>query len=86
MTKITMALEEVSSHLLMLKKEELLIQRNNDLKKENIDFKAIKTSGDINQNVKLSQIGGKNLFVKKLKRNFWKRNWYCCSLFKRYYP
>ena len=38
------------------KVKKLLIQKNNDLKEENIDFKAIKTSGDINQNVKLSEI------------------------------
>ena len=49
------------------KVKKLLIQKNNDLKKENIDFKAIKTSGDINQNVKLSEIGGKNLFCKEIE-------------------
>ena len=36
------------------------------MKEENIDFKAIKTSGDINKNVKLSEIGGKNLFCKEI--------------------
>ncbi len=49
------------------KVKKLLIQKNNDLKEENIDFKAIKTSGDINQNVKLSEIGGKNLFCKEIE-------------------
>jgi hydroxymethylbilane synthase len=40
---------------------------NKDLKEENINFKAIKTSGDINQNIKLSEIGGKNLFCKEIE-------------------
>ena len=47
--------------------KELLIQKNNDLNEESIDFKAIKTSGDINQNVKLCEIGGKNLFCKEIE-------------------
>ena len=33
----------------------------------NIYFKAIKTSGDINQNIKLSEIGGKKLFCKEIE-------------------
>ena len=37
------------------------------LKEKNINFKAIKTSGDINQNIKLSEIGGKNLFCKEIE-------------------
>ena len=54
------------------KVKELLIQRNNDLKEENINFKAIKTSGDMNQNVKLSEIGGKNLFCKEIEEKLLK--------------
>ena len=53
--------------------KELLIQKNTDLKEENIDFKAIKTSGDINQNVKLSEIGGKNLFCKEIEEKLLKK-------------
>ncbi len=68
MTKITIGARGSKLSLAYVEKvKELLIQRNNDLKKENIDFKAIKTSGDINQNVKLSEIGGKNLFCKEVE-------------------
>ena len=49
------------------KVKELLIRGNSDLKEENINFEAIKTSGDINQNIKLSDIGGKNLFCKEIE-------------------
>ena len=34
---------------------------------QSINFKAIKTSGDINQNIRLSEIGGKNLFCKEIE-------------------
>tara|TARA_B100000902_G_scaffold390056_1_gene438320 strand:- start:556 stop:1476 length:921 start_codon:yes stop_codon:yes gene_type:complete len=51
------------------KVKDLLIQRNSELKEEKINFKAIKTSGDINQNIKLSEIGGKNLFCKEIEEN-----------------
>jgi len=44
-----------------------LFQENKELKEENINFKAIKTSGDINQNIRLSEIGGKNLFCKEIE-------------------
>jgi hydroxymethylbilane synthase len=45
----------------------LLLKENRGLKEENINFNAIKTSGDINQNRKLSEIGGKNLFCKEIE-------------------
>ena len=44
-----------------------MLQENKELKEENINFKAIKTSGDINQNIRLSEIGGKNLFCKEIE-------------------
>ena len=47
--------------------KELLILKNKELNEENIHFKAIKTSGDINQNIKLSEIGGKKLFCKEIE-------------------
>ena len=46
----------------------LLLKNSNELKEENIDFKAIKTSGDLNLDKKISEIGGKNYFVKKLRK------------------
>ena len=57
MTKITIGARGSKLSIAYVEKvKELLIQKNADLKEENIDFKAIKTSGDINQNVKLSEI------------------------------
>ena len=49
------------------------INNNEELKEENIDFKAIKTSGDINLNVKISEIGGKNLFCKEIEESLIKK-------------
>ena len=71
MTKITIGARGSKLSIAYVEKvKKLLIQRNKDLNEGNIYFKAIKTSGDINQNIKLSEIGGKNYFVKKLKKNF----------------
>ena len=57
MTKITIGARGSKLSIAYVEKvKELLIQKNTDLKEENIDFKAIKTSGDINQNIKLSEI------------------------------
>ena len=68
MTKITIGARGSKLSITYVEKvKELLIQRNKDLSKENIHFKAIKTSGDINQNVKLSEIGGKKLFCKQIE-------------------
>jgi|TARA_B100001093_G_scaffold282854_1_gene270271 hydroxymethylbilane synthase len=68
MTKITIGARESKLSIAYVEKvKELLIQRNKDLNEENIYFKAIKTSGDVNQNIKLSQIGGKNLFCKEIE-------------------
>jgi len=68
MTKITIGARGSKLSITYVEKvKELLIQKNTDLRDENIDFKAIKTSGDINQNIKLSEIGGKNLFCKEIE-------------------
>jgi len=68
MTKITIGARGSKLSIAYVEKvKELLIQRNKGLKEENINFKAIKTSGDINQNIKLSEIGGKNLFCKEIE-------------------
>ncbi len=48
---------------------------NNSIELGNkIEIKTIKTSGDLNQNVKLSQIGGKNLFCKEIEEDLLKKN------------
>ena len=55
------------------KVKKLLIQRNQNLNKENIHFKTIKTSGDLKQNLKLSEIGGKKLFCKEIEEKLLKK-------------
>ena len=63
MTKITIGARGSKLSITYVEKvKELLILKNKELNEENIHFKAIKTSGDINQNIKLSEIGGKKLF------------------------
>ena len=74
MTKITIgARGSKLSRAYVKKVKELLINKNKDLNEENIDFKAIKTSGDINQNIKLSELGGKKLFCKEIEEKLLKR-------------
>ena len=68
MTKITIGARGSKLSLAYVEKvRRLLLNGNKELKEENINFKAIKTSGDINQNIKLSEIGGKNLFCKEIE-------------------
>jgi len=43
-------------------------------KNVSINIKTIKTSGDIHQNIKLSEIGGKNLFCKEVEENLIENN------------
>ncbi len=74
MTKITIGARGSKLSIAYVEKvKELLIQRNKDLNKKNIHFKAIKTSGDINQNIKLSEIGGKKLFCKEIEEKLIKK-------------
>ena len=74
MTKITIGARGSKLSIAYVEKvKELLIQRNKDLNRENIYFKAIKTSGDINQNKKLSEIGGKKLFCKEIEEKLIKK-------------
>ena len=68
MTKITIGSRGSKLSIAYVKRvKELLIKNNDELGKENISFKAIMTSGDINQSIKLSEIGGKNLFCKEIE-------------------
>ena len=70
MIKITIGARGSKLSLAYVEKvKELLLQENKELKEDNINFKAIKTSGDINQNIRLSEIGGKNLFCKEIEEN-----------------
>ena len=68
MTKITIGARGSKLSLAYVAKvKKLLIKNNNELKEENIDFKAIKTSGDLYSSKRISDIGGKNLFCKELR-------------------
>ena len=74
MTKITIGARGSKLSIAYVERvKELLIQKNKDLNKENIHFKAIKTSGDINQNIKLSELGGKKLFCKEIEEKLLKK-------------
>ena len=52
----------------------LILQKNVHLVKDDITIKAIKTSGDIFHDKKLSEIGGKNLFCKEIEESLQKKN------------
>ena len=74
MTKITIgARGSKLSSAYVAKVKELLIKNNNDLKEENINFKIIKTSGDLNLNKNISEIGGKSLFCKEIEESLLKK-------------
>ena len=74
MTKITIGARGSKLSLAYVAKvKELLLKNNNDLKEENINFKAIKTSGDLNLNKNISEIGGKNLFCKEIEESLLKK-------------
>ena len=70
MTKITIGARSSKLSLAYVAKvKDLLIQKNKELIKNNIEFKAIKTTGDRNQNDKIAEIGGKNLFCKEIEES-----------------
>ena len=51
------------------KVKKLILEKTKDLSNNNIIIKTIKTSGDINLDKKLSEIGGKNLFCKEIEEH-----------------
>ena len=68
MSKITIGARGSKLSLAYVAKvKDLLIRNNKDLKQENIHFKPIITSGDLNLTVKASEIGGKNIFCKQIE-------------------
>jgi len=74
MTKITIGSRGSKLSLAYVAKvKELLIKNNNDLTEENINFKVIRTSGDLNLNKNISEIGGKNLFCKEIEESLLKK-------------
>ena len=73
MTKITIGARGSKLSLAYVAKvKDLLLQENKNLKEKDIIVQTIKTSGDINQNIKLSEIGGKNLFCKEIEEKLLK--------------
>ena len=70
MTKITIGSRGSKLSLAYVAKvKELLLKNNEELSEENVDLKVIKTSGDINSNKNISEIGGKNLFCKEIEES-----------------
>ncbi len=70
MTKITIGARGSKLSLAYVAKvKEILLKNNKEIKEENLEFKAIKTSGDLNSNKKISKIGGKNLFCKEIEES-----------------
>ena len=51
----------------------LILQKNPEISDHEIEFKGIKTSGDMFQDKKLSKIGGKNLFCKEIEEKLTKK-------------
>ena len=56
------------------KVKNLIIEKSKDLKDNDLVIKTIKTSGDIHSDIKLSEIGGKNLFCKEIEENLLENN------------
>ena len=54
------------------KVKKLILNSKADLSSDSIEVQAIKTSGDIFYDKKLSEIGGKNLFCKEIEENLLK--------------
>ena len=70
MTKITIGSRGSKLSLAYVAKvKELLLKNNEELSEENVDLKVIKTSGDINSNKNISEIGGKNLFCQEIEES-----------------
>ena len=56
------------------KAKKSIITNNKELSEESLEIKIIKTDGDINQNQRLSEIGGKGLFSKKIESELLNKN------------
>ncbi len=75
MKKITIGARGSRLSLAYVEKvKNLIIEKSKDLSDNDIDIKTIKTSGDINSDIKLSEIGGKNLFCKEIEENLLANN------------
>ena len=70
MKKITIGARGSKLSLAYIEKvKSLILETSKDLNDGNLVIRTIKTSGDIHSNVKVSEIGGKNLFCKEIEEN-----------------
>ena len=75
MKKITIGARGSKLSLAYVEKvKNLILEKSKDLNDSDFLIKIIKTSGDIHSNVKLSEIGGKNLFCKEIEENLLENN------------
>ena len=72
MNKITIGARGSKLSLAYVSKVKNLILENS--KDTDIHIKTIKTSGDIHKNIRVSEIGGKNLFCKEIEENLIENN------------
>ena len=70
MTKITIGARGSKLSLAYVSRvKDLLIKNNDELNETDIKVKKITTTGDIKQDIRISEIGGKNLFCKEIEEN-----------------
>jgi len=75
MKKITIGARGSKLSLAYVEKvKNLILEKSKDLNDGDFVIKTIKTSGDIHSDIKLSEIGGKNLFCKEIEENLLKNN------------
>ena len=75
MKKITIGARGSKLSLAYVEKvKNLILEKSKDLNDGDFVIKTIKTSGDILSDIKLSEIGGKNLFCKEIEENLLENN------------
>ena len=75
MRKITIGARGSKLSLAYVEKvKNLILEKSKDLNDGDFVIKTIKTSGDIHSDIKLSEIGGKNLFCKEIEENLLENN------------
>ena len=75
MKKITIGARGSKLSLAYVEKvKNLILEKSKDLNDNDLVIKTIKTSGDIHSDIKLSEIGGKNLFCKEIEENLLENN------------
>jgi len=75
MKKITIGARGSKLSLAYVEKvKNLILEKSKNLNNSDFVIKKIKTSGDIHSDIKLSEIGGKNLFCKEIEQNLLENN------------